>query len=351
MTSGLVSVIIPTYNRAQLVCRAINSVRSQTYQNWEILVVDDGSRDDTPVAIARQFGSDPRVRYVYQVNGGVCSARNNGLARASGDFVAFLDSDDLWEPWKLELQVACLERFPDAGMIWTNMMAVDGQGTVLHAHYLETMYRSRNMYTDDQLFDVFHPVKSITAAGPPSVQQARLGIGNIFSQMVTGSLVHTSTVLLRRSLQQKIGGFNPELAPAGEDFDFHLRTCRESRVAFVDVSSVRYQIGEGDQLTSSKYSLTIAHNFLRTILPVIERDRALIQLPQRTIDQTLAYAHGWYGRQLVRSGQLDAGRQHLRAALKHAWSNEAAMVWVLSLLPERTANHLRSLFGRAKMAP
>ena len=98
-----ISIIIPTYNRAQYVVRAVRSALEQTYQNVEVIVVDDGSIDDTQLSLATL--SDPRLRIIKQDNGGVSAARNTGIAAALGEWVAFLDDDDSWMPNKLECQL------------------------------------------------------------------------------------------------------------------------------------------------------------------------------------------------------------------------------------------------------
>jgi glycosyltransferase involved in cell wall biosynthesis len=98
-TPGLVSVIIPCYNRADIVRYTLDSVLAQNYRNFEAIVVDDGSTDNTRSVVAGY--TDPRIQYVYRENGGLSAARNSGLNAARGEFVAFLDSDDGWHPWKL----------------------------------------------------------------------------------------------------------------------------------------------------------------------------------------------------------------------------------------------------------
>src|SRR5580692_1034819 len=124
MGDGLVSVIIPTYNRAHCVCRAVESVLGQTYAEVSVLLIDDGSTDHTRALVNDTYGKDPRVRYVHQPNQGVSAARNHGIRLVEGDFAALLDSDDVWKPFKLELQIACLRAFPEAGMVWSDMTAV-----------------------------------------------------------------------------------------------------------------------------------------------------------------------------------------------------------------------------------
>src|SRR5262245_55073016 len=128
MSRPLVSVVIPTFNRAYCLADAIDSVISQTYPNVEVVLIDDGSTDTTPALIEERYGRDERVRYVRQDKSGTNIARNHGLRLARGEFVALLDSDDYFLPWKLEMEVACLEALPDAGMIWTDMDALDSDG-------------------------------------------------------------------------------------------------------------------------------------------------------------------------------------------------------------------------------
>jgi glycosyltransferase involved in cell wall biosynthesis len=123
-----VSVIIPAYNGDRYIAEAVRSVLSQTYWDYEIVVVDDGSTDNTAVVL--QPYRD-RIRYVYQTNQGVAAARNHGIAIAQGEFVALLDQDDVCLPEKLSLQVACFEAHPTIGMVHSGWRLVDHQARVL----------------------------------------------------------------------------------------------------------------------------------------------------------------------------------------------------------------------------
>src|ERR1044071_7783966 len=109
MQQPLVSVIMPAYNAERYIAASVRSVLAQTYQNWELIIVDDGSTDGT-AAVAKSFAeADGRVRYVYQPNGRLGNARNTGIRHARGPLIAFLDSDDLWMERKLELQLKAME--------------------------------------------------------------------------------------------------------------------------------------------------------------------------------------------------------------------------------------------------
>ena len=116
MNSTSVSVVIPTYNYGHFVVGAVESVLAQTYQNVEIIVVNDGSSDDTKARLEPFMG---RVRYIYQDNQGLSAARNTGIGAATCRWIAFLDSDDLWHPRKLELQMAYLDGHPEVGLLAT----------------------------------------------------------------------------------------------------------------------------------------------------------------------------------------------------------------------------------------
>jgi glycosyltransferase involved in cell wall biosynthesis len=125
MNPPFVSVVIPTHNYGRFICETIESALAQSYSPIEIVVVDDGSTDDTPQRLA-VYGH--RVRYIYQPNRGVSAARNNGIAAARGELIAILDSDDLWLPEKLEQQVAVWVREPDSGLVATERFAIDETG-------------------------------------------------------------------------------------------------------------------------------------------------------------------------------------------------------------------------------
>jgi glycosyltransferase involved in cell wall biosynthesis len=118
MTPGLVSVVIPSYNYAHFVTEAVDSALAQTYERLEIIVIDDGSTDDT-LSVLAPYGD--RVRYVYQENQGLSGARNTGIRAAEGELIALLDADDAWHPHKLELQAAYLRQHPEVGLVGASL--------------------------------------------------------------------------------------------------------------------------------------------------------------------------------------------------------------------------------------
>ena len=134
-----VSVIIPTYNCARYLGRAIDSASAQTYKDYEILVLDDGSTDDTK-DVTMQYGR--KVTYLYQQNRGLSAARNHAISKASGELLAYLDADDMWYPEKLERQVAFLDAHQECGMVHSEMSIINEQDEILHVRFYEETKRS-----------------------------------------------------------------------------------------------------------------------------------------------------------------------------------------------------------------
>ncbi len=327
---GLVSVVIPTFDRARLCARAVESVLAQTYPHVEVIVVDDGSRDETP-QVMEAFGD--RIRYVRQENAGVSAARNRGLGLATGEFVAFLDSDDTWLPWKLEAQVSVMRRYPSVGMVWTEMIAVDPGGAEIAPAYLSRMYSVYRTVSREDIFREQVPLREVWPGCPEAWAARRCYLGWIFSWMFLGNIVHTSTVLIRRDIQKAVGLFDVALAKTGEDYDFHLRTSRITEVAFLDVSSICYRVGAADQLTAEGLEIWMARNTLITVRRTFERERASIGLPEPVIRRRLARAFGWVGMQEITVDPRLA-RGYLRESLRwHPHDPKIAACFVLGFLP------------------
>lgn len=199
MSTPRVSVVIPTYNYARFVCNAVDSVLSQTYQDYEIIVVDDGSRDDTGDVLA-PYGD--LIRYIRQENAGPSTARNNGIGLARGEFIAFLDADDLWLPHKLENQVRFLDANPEFGMVFSDMShCVDGD--MVHTSYLrERGYRY-------------------------------VAQGSIYNNLLKEGFIFTPTVMLRSKCLDLVGTFDVTMCNC-EDVDLWFRIADRFQIGFLD---------------------------------------------------------------------------------------------------------------------
>lgn len=316
-SNELVSVVIPTFNRAYCIAATIDSVLAQTHQAVEVVVVDDGSTDGTAELVAKRYAGDERVRYIRQTNQGVSTARNTGFQHARGEFVALLDSDDLWYPHKLAAQLAVFRAHPEVGMVWSDLAAIDMDGRQMSPRYLRTMYHAWSYFRDDDLFATRERLGDLSRELSESFGDAVVRTGMIYSQMIMGSLVHTSTVLMRKSRQEQVGGFQSQYRNLGEDYDFHLRTCQAGPVGFIDLSLIDYRRGNPDRLTRSGHHLDAAQNFLRVIEPHIRDNRAAITLSDAMLNEVLAEAHFWIADVAWTRGDMPLARTHYAAGLSY----------------------------------
>ncbi len=316
----LVSVVIPTYNRAYCLAETIGSVLAQTHQNFEVLVVDDGLTDGTEALMRERYGSDSRVRYLPQANRGVSAARNRGIDAARGDVLALLDSDDTWLPWKLEVQLACLRRFPSAVMAHTEMEAVDADGRVFDTRFLRTIYDAYERFPISEMYQESCTVADLLPSPPPALRDARVWFGDIFSHFLTGNLVHTSTLLISRAPDGSLERYD-ETMRTEETFDYHLRVARRGPVAFVDSPSIRYQRGRTDHLwTPGAYPADKVHefacHFLRIIEPHARTTGPRMRLSPEALNFSLARAHEWIAESALGVGHHREAARHLAASLR-----------------------------------
>ncbi len=207
-----VSVIIPTYNRGPVVGRALASVLAQTRGNLEALVVDDGSTDDTA---ARMSGvDDPRVRYVRRPHAGVSATRNAGVALASGQLIAFLDSDDLWKPDKLAREVGFLERHPHVPAVFSDLEKHDGD------LFIPSFMRDSPLF-GRRLAGVSYPDGVVIPRR------------EMYLYLLQEVFIKPSALTLRRDAFQRTGGFD-ERWSSSEDWEFLLRLARWARFGYID---------------------------------------------------------------------------------------------------------------------
>ncbi len=215
MDTDLVSVIIPTFDRRSMVVDAVESVLKQSHSRYELIVVDDGSQDGTVKRLQR-YGS--RITVLSQPNRGVAAARNSGVRWSGGRYLAFLDSDDLWHPGKLETQIAFMERNPGVQICQTEEIWVRNGVRV-------------------------NPKKR---HHKPS--------GDIFRASLDLCLVSPSAVMMTRELFMRLGGFD-ETFDVCEDYDLWLRIAVDTAIPLIPEPLVVKRGGHGDQLSRSTWGL------------------------------------------------------------------------------------------------
>ena len=267
-----VSVLIPVYNRRQYIADAIQSVLAQDYDDLEIIVVDDGSTDNLEEVLA-PFSS--LIRYIKTENQGVAAARNVGMQTARGEYIAYLDSDDLYYPFKVRLQVQLLDEKPDIGMVYSEFSAFsdDGFWDEFHLHqYHASAYQRggvhyKHLFSDQQpLHDTAYYQRS---TNPDLTKWAEKIIyyGDIYEAYLFNTIVFTNSMMFRRTLLQTIG-LQQKKFGMFHDLEFALRICKDSKVAFIDIPTykLRYhpeQISTTQKQKGELVAIKIQRNLLR----------------------------------------------------------------------------------------
>lgn len=204
----LVTILIPAYNAVRYIAETLHSVCGQTFSDFEILVIDDGSKDDTADLVRQWIEKDSRIQLMQQPNGGVSSARNRGLAEAKGRYIAFIDADDLWEPDKLAAQLALFAR-ADVGLVHTGVLDIDSQGQPC----------------------------------PPEEPWGK-GEGHVFEALLRSNFICCSSVMVKAGLiQPPHSGFL--VGRLSEDWLLWGELSTRCEFAFVDRPLVRYRVHPG----------------------------------------------------------------------------------------------------------
>lgn len=276
-----VSVVIPTYNRARWLPACVESVLGQTAPPREVIVVDDGSTDDTE-AVCRGFPAP--VRYVRQENAGVSAARNTGVSASRGSLVAFLDSDDVWFPRKLEVQLEALGRRPAAAWSITGCAVVDGTGNVRPGDQgweaVFPVFRDRGV-TPPEHFGAWLERDTLRVAG----RDHEVFGGDAYGLLFLGNVALPSSLLVRRAAFEAVGGFDVAYRLA-EETEFCHRLAARVEVSVVLTSLVGRRRVEGESLISPSNTITLVVNALESL------DRAATLRPSPTPKELEARARG-----------------------------------------------------------
>lgn len=269
----LVSTVIPTFNRSSMVRRAIDSALQQTHSRQEIIVVDDGSTDGTEDSLREHYGE--RITYVSQANSGVSSARNHGMRLANGEFIALLDSDDEWEPGKLEKQVDFLCAHPDYGMVVTDVRRIDAKRNTID------IFRRRDVTPKD---------------------------GDVFSDVLLNPALAPASAMLRKDVFVRLGGFDESLRTA-EDIEFHLRVAASYKIGVIE-ESLTIAMRSGDGLSSDANSDS---DYIRVVENVIRKERDRISPEVRNAALFTTYSRA--ARSAFLSGRMIMGSGYMIHAL------------------------------------
>jgi glycosyltransferase involved in cell wall biosynthesis len=256
MSAGpaLVSIVIPAYNCARTVAGTIESCLAQTWSNFEVVVVNDGSTDDTRAELAR---FEPRIRVVDQENGGLAAARNAGIAAARGEFIALMDADDLMLPERITVQVAALTADTRCVLVSSDFAAFDDVHGDIASSHIASYYQA---WARQGGACAIYPEVLEVGASLPVIRS-----GEVLANLVWGNFVHPPTTLIRARALASAGRFDVCLRYSC-DYDVFCRLAALGRFAYVDAALLRYR------LSASQMSSTVRLGWLPLeTMQVLER--------------------------------------------------------------------------------
>jgi glycosyltransferase involved in cell wall biosynthesis len=285
-----VSIIIPAYNAAAHLDRTLHSARTQTHKATELLIIDDGSTDGTRDIADRHALADKRIQVISTENRGVAAARNLGISRSAGEYVAFLDADDLWHPTKIEKQLAALHGKPESwAAAYAYFRSIDAEDFVTGGTF---------------------------QAGPS---------GYIFGRHLSQKYVgNGSSLLVRRKVAQQLGGFDPSYAAKGiggcEDLDFELRIAEKYRLACVPEWLVGYRFYEGNMSSNSD---RMARSMIAVIDACFSRNPGLHPFIRR---HAIAGAHVYAARNFLRAKRFRESAASTVLVAANDWGTFFALI-------------------------
>lgn len=338
-----ISAVVPAYNAAKTVRATLDSLLQQSRPPAEVIVVDDGSRDETRAALEPYRD---RVRLIFQDNSGVSAARNRGVAEASGEWIAFCDADDVWHKDKLLIASAVLATRPDAHLLfhdfWT--MTADRVLEARATHSKQTMFP---LFSE---FDITIPriLTDHRSVEVPGVDPGPLDTwyGNAFRWLMLGNFIMPSTLVIRKSVFESGGGFDAQFRYA-EDTEFFLRFSKAVHFLWVDAPLTGYRREAGTLLTGNM--LPTIRNAARAVVKHCGEDADVYRRDRRWVRRAVS-------RRLTRLAYYCLSELHLAEARTHATSalryrpldSRAWAIAAASLLPPTALRLGRELKARVR---
>lgn len=312
-----ISVIIPTFNRGPICEEAVQSVLGQSLGGAEIVVVDDGSSDDTAARMARY----PAVTYLRQENSGASVARNRGVLASRGELIAFLDSDDLFVPTHLEESARFLAEEPGVDFVFGDIEKFNGGGVVMESFF-----------------------KGKLIEGIPFEDRGRgrrVFTRSVFPELIAGNFIPTPTLVLRRECFVHAGLFDPDFRFLN-DADMYLRVVRKFRGGYFNKVMARVRVGD-DNLTHGKWAETRFRTRLRLMAKISNHSQGLAGPERDQVDRQLEETHFGLAYQLYAQGKHGEARTHLRECLRRNPAHPMALkLFLKTLIPAGLAAKARA---------
>ncbi|MGD7035839.1 glycosyltransferase family 2 protein [Methylotuvimicrobium buryatense] len=308
-----ISVVIPAYNSAAFIADAVRSILNQSQPVDEIVIVDDGSTDNTEQTVASLSGP---IVYINQPNQGPSTARNTGIDAAKNDWIAFLDADDQWTPQKIERQLNVLQNSPELVLIAGDMAEIDNSNRII----TESVLNKHNLLSKFQALE-------------------NRPIPNALAELVTKNFIPTGTVLVKKSALIEAGCFNPNIR-FGEDLECWAKIAAKHPIACMpDILMLRRQHGNN----ATQLTAPLLNDLARVMTSIRNYAAKDLSLQNIDPDRLVADAYADLGYWHFSEYDLITARQAFSSSLKEKPSKRALLYWLACLMPEGIINMLRKI--------
>lgn len=305
----LVSIVITTFNRSKLLARALDSALKQTFNDLEVIVIDDGSTDNTRAMVEIYAKEDPRIKYFFQENKGVVGAKNAGIKESHGDYIAFLDSDDIWMPEKLAKQVATLKADKDIGLVYSNARIITNEGAATGKIYIKT--HEKSIATDEY-----------------------------FQRMIIRDFIPLSSIIVRREVFSTCGLIREDFH-GSDDYEWLLRLLSNGvKFSYIDEVLMEYRLTHN----SDSSDLHLRHKITLRILKIYAQKLQNVS-PNYTRQLKKRYAQAYYGLGYANyeKNNLKEAREALRNSILN-WpfcDGKKYLLLLFCILPQNIINQLK----------
>ncbi|MEK0290651.1 glycosyltransferase family 2 protein [Caldifermentibacillus hisashii] len=292
MGENLISVIIPTYNRGHMIHVSIESVINQSYKNLELIIVDDNSEDNTKEIVEEYMKKDKRIKYIkHDVNKGGAAARNTGIFNATGDYIAFLDSDDEWYPKKLEKQIKVIQENNNIDLVFTAYKVMEKYSNKLIGyHKIKKNYRLSQLYKNNFL----------------------------------GS---TSSLLIKKQKLIEVNGFDDKLKSC-QDWDLYLKCCDSSNFYVID-EPLLTQYYHGNRISNNNDAIIQGHKaIIKKILRILQRKK----YPKMETNMILSELYLRMSKLYFKNNNFEQGKRFLFISMKLYPLNIKTLFYVINSL-------------------
>jgi glycosyltransferase involved in cell wall biosynthesis len=327
----LVSVIIPAYNCESFISSAIDSVLAQTYKNYELIVVDDGSIDETRDKILKY---NDKIKYIYQVNGGVAKARNTGIKYSRGSYIAFLDADDIWEKYKLEIQMSFFMKKKEVDLIFCNFRNIKNKSLVTGISYEDTfnIFKEYNV----KLENIFE-YKSFMKCGNNTIT---FFWGEIYKYLFLGNFILPSSVLFKKYSLNNVGLLNENFRVA-EETEFFLRYSMNNVIGFIDHPLLYYELPEQGNLSGKKNTEKLIKNALKCQINFIMHNNNICTTDNTLFKKGISMTYCRLAYYYLSEYRIAESRKYALYGISTCmWNTKAYIILLIGLFPKKVLSIL-----------